>query len=38
MVLIFIVLIIVISMLFLNLFVGVVIETYNVEKGLLSYN
>jgi hypothetical protein len=38
MVLVFVVLIIIISMLFLNLFVGVVIETFNVEKGLLTYN
>ena len=38
MVVVFIVLIILISMLFLNLFVGVVIETYNVEKDALSFN
>ena len=38
MVIVFIILVIIISMLFLNLFVGVVIETFNVEKELLSYN
>ena len=38
MVVVFIVLIILISMLFLNLFVGVVIETFNVEKDSLSFN
>ena len=38
MIVVFIILIIIISMLFLNLFVGVVIETFNVEKELLSYN
>ena len=31
-------LIIIICMLFLNLFVGVVIETFNREKNMLSYN
>jgi hypothetical protein len=38
MVIVFIILIIIISMLFLNLFVGVVIETFNAEKELLSFN
>jgi hypothetical protein len=38
MVIVFIILIVIISMLFLNLFVGVVIETFNAEKELLSYN
>ena len=38
MVVVFIVLIIIISMLFLNLFVGVVIETFNIEKEALSFN
>ena len=38
MVVIFIVLIIIISMLFLNLFVGVVIETFNMEKDALTFN
>ena len=38
MVIVFIVLIIVISMLFLNLFVGVVIETFQNEKDKLTYN
>ena len=38
MVIVFVILVIIISMLFLNLFVGVVIETFNVEKGLLTYN
>ena len=38
MVIVFVVLIIIISMLFLNLFVGVVIETFNSEKDLLSCN
>ena len=38
MAIVFIVLIIIISMLFLNLFVGVVIETFNAEKDLLSCN
>ena len=38
MIIVFVVLIIIISMLFLNLFVGVVIETFNAEKELLSFN
>lgn len=38
MVIVFIILIIIISMLFLNLFVGVVIETFNAESELLSCN
>ena len=38
MVIVFIILIIIISMLFLNLFVGVVIETFNAESELLSNN
>ena len=38
MVIIFIVLIIIVSRLFLNLFVGGVIETFNAEKDLLSCN
>jgi hypothetical protein len=32
------VIVIIICMLFLNLFVGVVIETFNREKEMLSYN
>ena len=38
MVVVFIVLIIIISMLFLNLFVGVVIETFNAERDALTFN
>ena len=38
MIIVSIILCIVSSMLFLNLFVGVVIETFNVEKELLSFN
>lgn len=38
MIVVFLILIVIISMLFLNLFVGVVIETFNMEKDLLSNN
>lgn len=37
-VLLFIILIMILSLLFLNLFVGVVIETFNKEKETLSLN